>query len=125
MYRQVGAAVCGWKITKRKQQGLGGFWTVKKKHTIRTSLAVQWLRPCASDAGGAWVQSLVGELRCRLPESTARKKKGKTHYCFPLHHTQYSEHFCTLSLNGMCVCVCVCVCVQGGGSQTKQFFNTS
>ena len=37
------------------------------------SLAVQWLGPLQ----GIWVQSLVRELRCRMPCSMAEKKKKK------------------------------------------------
>ena len=44
-----------------------------------TSLAVQWLRLCASNAGGVWVQSLAGELRSHMPHGASKilKKKKK------------------------------------------------
>ena len=38
------------------------FPSLKTCATYGTSSAVQWLRLCASSEGGAWVQSLVGEL---------------------------------------------------------------
>ena len=40
-----------------------------------TSLVVQWLRLCASNAG-AWVRSLVGELRSCKMQSRKKKKKN-------------------------------------------------
>ena len=40
-----------------------------------TSLAVQWLRLQASNAGGVRVRSLVGELRAHMLHGMARKKR--------------------------------------------------
>ena len=45
-----------------------------------TSLAVQWLRLCATTAG-AWVQSLVRELGSRMP-SSEKKEKTKNSYMY-------------------------------------------
>ena len=45
-----------------------------KKGLMGTSLAVQWLRLCASNAG-AEVQSLVGKLRSHMPCGAAKKNK--------------------------------------------------
>ena len=42
-----------------------------------TSPVVQWLR-IHLPIQGAWVQSLVGELRSHMPRSTAKKKKRNT-----------------------------------------------
>ena len=39
-----------------------------------TSLAVQWLRLCASVEGGAWVLPLVREIRSHIANSVAKKK---------------------------------------------------
>ena len=41
---------------------------------LGTSLVVQWLRLCASTEG-AWVRSVVRELRSHMPPSAAEKKK--------------------------------------------------
>lgn len=43
--------------------------------SIWTSLQVQWLRICASTAGGIWVQSPVRELRSHLLHGAAERKK--------------------------------------------------
>ena len=39
-----------------------------RKERAGTSLVVQWLRICLGTLG-TWVQSLVGELRCCMPQS--------------------------------------------------------
>ena len=44
------------------------------KKMIRTSLVNQWLRLCTSNTG-AWVPSLVRELRSHLQHSAAPQKK--------------------------------------------------
>ena len=50
------------------------------KKILGTSLAVQWLR-CYTSTAGAWVWSLVGELRSPIPHGQRRKKKNFTkHY---------------------------------------------
>ena len=62
-----------------------------------TSLAVQWLRLCASNAGG--VGSIpVGKLRFRVPRDVAEKKKLSDYFfCCCCHYyccllvTAYSE----------------------------------
>ena len=46
----------------------------KKLPYGRTSLASQWLRLCASTAGGAWVPSLVGEVPDAAWHSQKKKK---------------------------------------------------
>jgi hypothetical protein len=51
----------------RQEQGLLG-----------KSLAVQQLGLCTSTARGAWIQSLVRELRFRKPHSAAKEKKKKS-----------------------------------------------
>ena len=42
-----------------------------------TSLAVQWLRLHTLPMQGAWIQSLVGEIRSHKPHGMAKKKKKK------------------------------------------------
>ena len=49
-------------------------WTLPLRHPLGTSLAVQWLRLCASNAG-AWVQFLVQELRSHMSQSLAQEKQ--------------------------------------------------
>ena len=89
------------------------------------SLAVQWLGLHAFTAG-AWVQSLVRELRSPKPRGAAKKKNtpvtlitydsldGKA--CL---RPEDRENICkTIQMaelkdahKDVCVCVCVCVCV--------------
>ena len=48
---------------------------IQRKTIFGTSLAVQWLRPHASNAGG--VGSIPGqELRSHMPRGTAEKKEN-------------------------------------------------
>ena len=47
--------------------------SIYNTHTIRTSLVVQWLRLSASTAG-AWIWSLVRELRNALVQQKNLKK---------------------------------------------------
>ena len=49
-------------------------WTLPLRHPAGTSLAVQWLRLCASNAG-AWVQFLVQELRSHMSQGLAQEKQ--------------------------------------------------
>ena len=51
--------------------------TLFKTIATGTSLAVQWLRVYASN-DGAWVWSVVGELRSHTPCGAEKKKKKKT-----------------------------------------------
>ena len=45
------------------------FFTIKNStEMIRTSLVIKWLRICLP-MSGMWVQSLVKELRCHMPQS--------------------------------------------------------
>lgn len=53
----------------------------------RTSLEVQWFRPCASRAGGRG--SLPGELRSCMPCGTAKNKQNnKLEAVFSVHRKQ-------------------------------------
>ena len=48
------------------------FFTIKNStEMIRTSLVIKWLRICLPTSG-MWVQSLVKELRCHMPQSNWR-----------------------------------------------------
>ena len=65
-----------------------------------TSLAVQWLRLCASTAGG--MGSIPG-WGTKIPHAAQygqKEKRKKKRLCLKCQ---------------LCVCVCVCVCVCGGG----------
>ena len=44
----------------------GGCVAALEKQSLGTSLKVQWLRVCASNARGVHVQSLAGELRSHM-----------------------------------------------------------
>ena len=48
-----------------------------KKQQAETSLAVQWLRLCASNAG-MQVESLVGQRRFHMPCHAVKKQKAVT-----------------------------------------------
>ena len=54
---------------------------------LGTSLVVQWALPMQ----GAWVQSLVGELRSCMPHGVAKKKK-KLMLFYTLEHLSSSFH---------------------------------
>ena len=51
----------------------------KEESCFRTSFAVQWLRLRASNAG-AWVRSLVGELRSHMPRGAAKNNNKSLLY---------------------------------------------
>ena len=61
------------------------YWS-KENSTIGTSLAVQWLELCTHTAG-AWVRSLVGELKPHKPRGKA-KNKNKEDSMWYLQHSQ-------------------------------------
>ena len=47
------------------------------KQSLKTSLVVQWFKDSVLPMHGAWVQSLVRELRSCMLHGVAKKKKKK------------------------------------------------
>ena len=69
---------------KRERERCGNHFTVcQDTNSRRTSLAVQWLRLCASNAKGSnW--SLVGELRCHMLHAAAAASARLLQSCLTL-----------------------------------------